>query len=66
MTPVYQEKLHNSLWLWKMVMVLCRWCEVDFEINDSDKEALKISKLLSQNHMQKNETFISVKYIYNV
>lgn len=46
--------------------VLCRWCEVDFKINDSDKEALKISKLLSQNHMQKNETFISVKYIYKL
>lgn len=51
MTPVYQEKLHNSLWLWKMVKCRAGDVKLTFEINDSDKEALKISKLLSQNHM---------------
>lgn len=55
MTPVYQEKLHNSLWLWKMVKCRAGGVKLTFKINDSDKEALKISKLLSQNRMQKNE-----------
>lgn len=42
MTPVYQEKLHNSLWLWKMVK--CRaGVKLTFKINDSDKKTLKIS-----------------------